>query len=87
MDLDVSINNISDAGLQHLRYLTSLKNLYVRECELSDDGLDHLLNLTGLIFVDISYDRNISNAGFWSLLDQTMHCQDPLTVVGDGLDG
>ena len=33
---------ISDAGLTHLRALTSLREIYITNAAIGDDGLNHL---------------------------------------------
>ncbi len=60
--LDLSCTEITDAGLAHLRALTSLLSLYLRTTPITDAGLAHLKVLTGLQSLDLGY-TNITDAG------------------------
>jgi Leucine-rich repeat (LRR) protein len=53
---------ISPAQLVHIRHLASLKHLYLRDCQITDEGASHLGGLTSLKFLDL---RNcgITDAG------------------------
>ena len=55
---------ITDAGLAHLKGLTKLEQLNVRDCDkLTDAGLAHLKGLTKLERLNISWCDNITGAG------------------------
>ena len=43
--------------------LTSLENLKLSCCNISDAGLEHIGRLTGLVNLNISYNKKISDAG------------------------
>jgi hypothetical protein len=49
--------NIADAGLAHLKGLTALRELSLRNTKITDAGLVHLRTLTGLRKLDLRHTR------------------------------
>jgi Leucine-rich repeat (LRR) protein len=47
-------NQVSDAGLAHLRGLTQLKGLNLSSTQVTDAGLEHLRGLTRLTYLHLS---------------------------------
>ena|GEM_PF-1202428 len=81
-------SNLTDAGLEHLKSLTSLQNLNLSNCNLTDAGLEHLKSLTSLQNLDLRGCGNLTGAGLEHLKTltslQTLHlswCRE-LTDVG-----
>ncbi|MCP4937113.1 MAG: hypothetical protein GY927_23625, partial [bacterium] len=60
--LDLSGNNLGDAGAKHLAALTSLTSLYLYNNNLGDAGAKHLAALTSLTSLDLS-GNNLGDAG------------------------
>jgi hypothetical protein len=52
--LDISRSPVTDAGLVHLKGLTNLRRLYLRDLKLTDDALANLKDLTGLEVLSLS---------------------------------
>jgi hypothetical protein len=46
--------HITDAGLQHLSRLSSLRRLRLADAQVTDTGMAHLEALTGLVELDLS---------------------------------
>lgn len=71
LELEMTSENsahIKDQDLEPLKYLISLKELNLRECEeITDEGLKHLKSLTSLEFLNLSYCNKITNDGLASL--------------------
>ena len=58
------VGNFTDAGLSHLRGVTSLKNLYLAKSpSITDAGLAHLSHIPTLEMVNLSGNRNITDKG------------------------
>lgn len=60
--LNLSSSQVSDAGLEQLRPLTHLRELYLRRTRITDDGLKHLTGMTSLWKLSIGCNR-IASAG------------------------
>jgi hypothetical protein len=81
---------ITDAGLAHLKGLTKLEQLNVRDCDkLTDAGLAHLKGLTKLERLNISWCDNITGAGLVHLKGLTklerLDITDSRKLTGVGL--
>ncbi len=63
--------NITDAGLAHLKTLTSLTSIELCGTNITDTGLAHLGNLTSLTSIEL-YGRNITDAGLVHLSKLTL---------------
>ena len=63
----VSLTNtqITDAGLEHLKKLTSLDTLLIDHTEVTDAGLEHLKGSTNLRMLSL-VDTKVTDAG-WSI--------------------
>ncbi len=61
-EVDLSGTNVTDAGLEHLKGLTSLQELYLDGTEVTDAGLVHLKGLTSLRRLLLS-DTKVTDAG------------------------
>jgi serine/threonine protein kinase len=77
---------VSDAGLEHLKGLTRLKNLILDSTQISDAGLEHLKALTCLATLGLNNTR-VSDAGLNHLkeltwLDQLFLCDTRVSDVG-----
>jgi hypothetical protein len=53
--VDLRDSKTTDAGLVHLKGLTSLQILDLRKTKVTDDGLEHLKELTGLLSLSLMY--------------------------------
>jgi hypothetical protein len=60
--LDLSSNQITDAGLRELAGLSELASLNLSETQVAGTGLDHILTNRGLVKVDLSYSQ-VNDAG------------------------
>ena len=49
---------VTDAGLEHLKGLTSLQILVARQTQVTDAGLEHLKGLTSLQGLDLRARRS-----------------------------
>jgi len=86
--LDLSMNGVTDAGLQHLSGLSSLSDLTL-SCSpgITDAGIKHLLRLTQLRHLEI-VNTSITNDGLKQLAPLPLECL-KITgthVTGDGLE-
>jgi len=67
-NLNLSYGWITDAGLAHLKALTSLNSLNLAECEqITDAGLAHLKTLTGLTSLSLAGCGQITDVGLVDL--------------------
>ena len=59
---ELEIVQVTDAGLEHLKGLTSLQMLSLGDTQITDAGLEHLEGLTNLQYLDL-YGTQITDAG------------------------
>ncbi|MGY8771542.1 MAG: hypothetical protein ACKVH8_24265 [Pirellulales bacterium] len=61
---EVRLNNtkITDAGMKHLKSLTTLKSLVLNDTQITDAGLEHLKDLTNLNRLNLDYTQ-VTDAG------------------------
>lgn len=67
---DLSNTKITDAGLEHLKGLTSLQTLYLTNTQVTDAGLVHLKGLTSLQGLNL-YGTRVTDAGLVHLKGMT----------------
>ena len=82
-------NQVTDAGLEHLKEIPHLGGLYLAGTNVSDAGLEHLEGLTQLGWLDLS-DMKVSDAGLQHLRKLTqlqMLWLSGTRVTDVGLDG
>ncbi len=60
--VDLRDTQITDAGLEHLKGLTSLKQLDLRDTQITDAGLVHLKGMT-ILKTCYLYDTKITDSG------------------------
>lgn len=65
--LDLYSMGITDADLAHLRVLTSLSSLDLRETQIAGEGLVHLRDLPDLTTLSLAYCKQLTGAGLASL--------------------
>jgi len=71
----LSGTQISDAGLEHLRELSSLKGLNLSGTQIGDAGLEHLQGLTSLEFLELGFITNVTDAGREELKAALPECE------------
>jgi hypothetical protein len=81
----LSDTQITDAGLEHLKGLTSLKRLDLYSTQITDAGLEHLKGLTGLQSLDLR-STQITDAGLEHLKGLTSLKRNAVQDVGAWLD-
>jgi len=65
--LDFYLSQVMDAGLQHLKTLTSLQVLYLGYTEVTDAGLQHLKSLTNMSSLNLFCCTQVTDAGLQHL--------------------
>jgi internalin A len=69
--LNLNWTQIGDAGLEHIKGITTLESLYLERCaNVTDPGLAHLNGLTNLTHLDIPQ-TSVTNAGIVHLKNLT----------------
>jgi uncharacterized protein YjbI with pentapeptide repeats len=68
--VDLSGRQVTDAGLEHLKGLTSLQDLDLTGTQVTDAGLEHLKALTSLQVLDLS-GTQVTDAGLEHLKGST----------------
>ncbi|MGY8771548.1 MAG: protein kinase domain-containing protein, partial [Pirellulales bacterium] len=86
--IEVNLNSIrfTDAGLKHLKGLTSLISLNLSDTNITDAGLEHLRGLTGLISLNLN-DTQVTDAGLSELKAALPKCMvvSPLLLPVDAI--
>lgn len=62
--LHVSYCNITDKGVEHLKQLTLLEELYLGSSRITVEGLKHIPALVNLVKLDLSYGSGVDDACF-----------------------
>ena len=71
--VDLNSTQIADAGLVHLKGLTSLDHLNLTHTQITDAGLEHLKGLTSLTTLDLSRTK-ITDAGLEQIKAALPNC-------------
>jgi len=70
----LSDTQITDAGLEHLKGLTSLQWLDLRYTQITDTGLEHLKGLTSLQWLELNSTR-VTDTGIKKLQEALPKCR------------